>query len=342
MSIGKFRVGIIGAGAIGNQRAKVIQASKESEVVAILDIDELKARALAQLVGCQYVTNPQEIYRFAPDIVIVATPTKYHAPVSIAAMEHGCHVLCEKPLSRTVPEAEAMVDAAIRNHVVLKTGFNHRHLQNVQQAWRWVQEGKIGRLMYIRSRYGHGGRLGYEKEWQGDPELAGGGELLSQGVHTLDLAHWFLGGFSSAIGMLQTAFYDVKPLEDNAFALLRTDSGQIASIHVSWTQWRNLFSFEIFGTEGFIDVEGRGGSYGLERVRLAKRPPQHGFPVVESIEFPDTNGSWAAEWQEFIEAIREKREPLGSGYDGLQVMRLAWAVYESVEQGQTMKIGDSA
>ncbi len=160
---------------------------------------------------------------------------------------------------------------------------------------------------------------------------------MDQGMHALDLARWFLGDFTEVFGFLQTAFWDIAPLEDNAFALLRTRKGQVATIHVSWTQWRNLFSLEIFGKDGYITVEGLGGSYGTEKASLGKREFLKPFRE-EVIEFRGEDRSWQEEWMEFVNAIKENREPLGNGSDGIEALKLAYAIYESARENRVARI----
>jgi predicted dehydrogenase len=127
-------------------------------------------------------------------------------------------------------------------------------------------------------------------------------------------------------------------LEDNAFALLRTVDGRVAQFHTSWTQWKNRFTFEVFGRDGFVRVEGLGGSYGTERLEIGRRKTEGGSPEVETFEFPGPDLSWQAEWQEFTSAIREGRQPLANGEDGLQAMRLIAAIYESARTGQVVRL----
>ena len=160
---------------------------------------------------------------------------------------------------------------------------------------------------------------------------------MDQGMHALDLARWFLGDFAEVSGFLQTAYWDIAPLEDNAFAMLRTKNGEVASIHVSWTQWKNLFSLEIYGRDGYIMVEGLGGSYGVEKAILGKRAFLKPFQE-EVIEFRGEDRSWQEEWAEFVSAIKENREPLGNGLDGLEVLRLADAIYQSAQKGSVVRI----
>jgi predicted dehydrogenase len=271
------------------------------------------------------------------DALIVATPPHLHAPISIAAMRKGKHVLCEKPLARTIEEADVMVETARETGRVLKCGFNHRHHPAIQRARRWFTEGRIGDPIFIRARYGIGGRPGYEREWRANPEVVGGGQLMEQGIHVVDLARWFLGEFTQVTAFAGTAFWNTQPLEDNAFALYRAAVGTVAAIHSSLTQWKNLFSFELYGRDGYIDIEGLGGGYGTEKASLGKRDFTAPF-TEEVMEFRGEDRSWHDEWQEFVAAIKEGRDPLGNAADGLEAMRLVFAAYESAKAGRTIEL----
>jgi predicted dehydrogenase len=333
-----MNVGLIGAGLQGRRRAQALKQSKDARLVAIADVNQDGARSLAAGADAEISNRWEDIVtRDDIEIVLVCTPPNLHAQMSLAAMEKGKHVLCEKPLALTPAQAEEMVEASQNNHVRLKCGFNHRHHPAIKQAKAWIGEGLIGEAMYVRCQYGIGGRSGYDKEWRADVQVAGGGQLMDQGMHLLDLCRWFLGEIDEAFGFLTASFWDIAPLEDNAFALLRTQKGQVAQIHASWTQWKNLFSFEISGRDGYIIADGLGGTYGTERAILGKRAFLEPFRE-EIMEFRGEDRSWYEEWQEFITSIREDREPLGNGYDGLQALRLAHAIYESAQKRSSVKL----
>lgn len=333
-----LRVAIVGAGRMGEQRAQVISRGTEAQLVAVADADEGRARALSKRHRCRVARNWEElVIRPDVDAVVVATPHQWLAPITLAALDAHKHVLCEKPLALTPEEARRVVECAARNGTKLKIGFNHRHLPAVAQAHTLAQAGKIGRLLFIRCRYGHGGRRDYEQEWRADPAQSGGGELLDQGIHALDLFRWFLGEFSEVYAVLERAFWRM-PVEDNAFCLLRTPQGQVASLHASWTQWKNLFSFEVFGENGYLLVEGRGGSYGRQRLVVGLRPANFGPPEEKVIEYDDGVCSWAEEWKEFVSAIRENRWPRADGHDGWQALRLAHAAYASAREARVVSL----
>jgi predicted dehydrogenase len=336
-----MRVGIVGAGLIGSRRAAVVAQTDGCRVEAVADTDFARAGGLAEIYSAQAFCDWQRLVTDpAVDAVVIATPNKFAMPVAVAAAANGKHILCEKPLGRTVSEALAIRAAARENHVTLKTGFNHRHHPSVLRAHAHVSQGGIGAPCFLRCVYGHGGRPGYENEWRGNADLAGGGELLDQGVHVVDLARWFLGEFVEVMGVTTRCFWPIEPLEDNGFALMRTRGGQVASLHTSWTQWRNRFSFEVFGRDGYVRLEGLGGSYGPASLILGRRRPESGPPDEQRVTFEGPDQSWSAEWLEFLAAISEGREPIGSGTDGVEALRLIEAVYGASRTGSTVRVAD--
>ena len=246
------------------------------------------------------------------DIVVNSSINEVLKPISVAALESGKHVLCEKPLGRNADEALAMVEAARKSNRNLKTGFNHIFHPAIWKAKELFDGGAIGKLLTIRARYGHGSRPGMEKEWRSSRTLSGGGELLDQGVHVIDLIRWFAGEVQEVYGKTVTKFWNIE-VEDNAYALLTCRNGVIAQFHVSWTNWRNIFSFEIFGGSGYLAINGLGGSYGTETLEFGCRKPEGGKPDVEIFEFDSLDRTWEFEWKEFRSSIDEGREPLRNG-----------------------------
>lgn len=333
-----MKTGIVGCGLIGQRRAQVAREAGD-EVLLVADINPARSQELARRLDTDWTHDWREVARHPGiEAVVVATVNKSLRPITLGAVKNGKHVLCEKPLGRNAQEAREMMEAARVHQRALKVGFNHRHHPALRQAHELARAGTIGPLLSIRAVYGHGGRPGYDKEWRGNADLAGGGELLDQGVHLVDLCRWFLGDIVQVSSMLGTWFWQVAPLEDNGFALLRTAQGQIAMLHSSWTQWKNLFRFEIFGREGYLQVEGLGGSYGLERLTLGLRRPESGPPREKAWEYPGSDLSWQAEWQEFKAAIQEGRQPLGNGQDGYQAARVIAAIYQSARSGRVVDL----
>jgi len=180
-------------------------------------------------------------------------------------------------------------------------------------------------MMFIRGRYGHGGRIGYDREWRADPKVSGGGELLDQGIHLIDLSRWFLGDFENVQAHIATYFWDM-PVEDNAFLILTTVGGQTAFLHATWTEWKNLFSLEIYGRVGKLEISGLGGSYGVERLAYYRMSPEMGPPETTIWEYPMADNSWDLEFAEFLEDIRLHRDPA----PGIRDAQAALGVIEKV------------
>jgi len=322
------RVAIVGCGAIGQKRA---QALEGAQLTVCCDVQRGRAEALARLVpGADATDDPHTaVARPDVDIVIVATVNDALATIATHAVESGKHVLVEKPAGRTVAEIDVLEAAAASAGRLVRVGFNHRYHPALQAARALCEAGALGELMFVRGRYGHGGRPGYDREWRADPAIAGGGELIDQGVHLIDLARWFLGDFPRVTGFAPTYFWDM-PVDDNAFMLLRTASDKAAFLHVSCTEWKNLFSLEIYGRQGKLQIDGLGGSYGVERLTFYKMLPEMGPPETTIWVYPRADRSWALEFAEFLEDIRLERTPAA----GLAEARAALAVVEAIYRQQ--------
>jgi predicted dehydrogenase len=323
-----MRVAIIGAGLQMRRRAPVILASRDDQLIEIVGTSEDRPAGFADYKCNWSVDWQQAVERPEIDAVVVCTPPHNHAEIAIAALTSGKHVLCEKPLCRTLAEAEAMLEAAAKSGRTLKCGFNHRHHPAIWEAKRRVDAGELGRPIAARCRYGICGRPGYENEWRADPTRAAGGQYAEQGVHAIDLFRWFLGNLVEVSCMTSISYFTTQPLEDNGMALFRAEGGALATLHTSLTQWKNLFSFEVVGEDGYVVVEGLGASYGTERLLIGHRDFSAPFQD-HVIEYRGGDPSWQAEWQEFKAAIAEGREPLGSARDGLEAVRATLASYHA-------------
>lgn len=321
-----MNVAIIGCGLIGQKRAKALAGC---QLVACADVMADRAETVARLApGAQAVADWRTVIeRQDVDIVIVSTTHDLLADITLAAVSADKHVLVEKPAARRAVELDPVIAAARRGRVLVRVGFNHRYHPAFREARALVEAGAVGDLIYLRGRYGHGGRIGYEKEWRADPERSGGGELIDQGLHLIDLARWLLGDFVDVQGFAQTYYWDA-PVEDNGFMLLRTAKRQVAMLHASWTEWKNLFSFEIFGRQGKLDIAGLGGSYGTERLTHYRMLPEMGPPETTMWEYPMADTSWDAEYAEFVEDIRLHRQPSANLYDAHAALRVIERIYE--------------
>jgi predicted dehydrogenase len=332
-------VAVIGCGLIGQRRAAEASAHARTNVVWTVDADANIAAAAAGRFAARSGTTWQATVRDAAvDIVCIATPNLLLAPIAIEAAQRGKHVLLEKPMGRNLAEAQAIAAAAAAGAIKLKVGFNHRYHPAIALAHAEFMAGRIGKIINIRARYGHGGRPGYEREWRGSRKAAGGGELTDQGVHIADLIGWFAGLPDEAFALLQTAVWPLGDLEDNAFGLFRFASGAVAGFHTSWTQWKNLFSFEIYGERGSLSIEGLGKSYGTERLIIADRAAAGGVPTLHEQSFEGPDDSWKREWEEFIAAIDDAAPYNGTPQDGLRAMAMLDALYRSAEGGIPYRI----
>lgn len=320
-----MNIAIIGCGYIGTKRARMLG---EGRLVACADIDAARAEALAGSVsGCRACTSWQEAVTITEvDMVIVATRHDALAAITRAAICAGKHVLVEKPAARGPEELEPLIDLARERGVLVRVGFNHRYHRSVRKALSMVAAGDAGEIMFLRARYGHGGRIGYDREWRADPALSGGGELIDQGPHLIDLARCILGDVTQVHGLAQTCYWDM-PVDDNAFLLLRHQQSKVAFLHASCTEWKNLFSMEIYGRDAKLELSGLGGSYGVETLKFYKMLPEMGPPETTIWEYPMTDDSWAVEINEFYEDIRLNRQPAAGLSDALAVLNIVKQVY---------------
>ncbi|MBI2082653.1 MAG: Gfo/Idh/MocA family oxidoreductase [Deltaproteobacteria bacterium] len=335
-------VAVIGSGLIGRRRADSAQKHPRSRVVSVVDQKHAVSESLANQLECRSSTDWKETLQSPEvDAVTISTPNGFLAEIAIAALKSGKHVLVEKPMGRNLKEAQEMAAVAKSSGKILKIGFNHRYHPAIAKTKHLLSEGAIGKIINIRARYGHGGRPGYEKEWRGNPQLAGGGELTDQGVHIVDLLQWFAGMPDEAFAFLQTAVWPIQPLEDNAFGLFRYKNGMVASLHTSWTQWKNLFSFEIFGTEGSLTIEGLGQSYGTEKLIKNVRNMRGGVPAVSEEVYDGPDSSWSLEWNDFINAIDNNMPFWGTPKDGVRAMQMIEALYQSAQQHRPITIEEN-
>ena len=317
----RVRFAIIGCGLVGQKRAAALCSG---QLVRACDTNLARAQALA---AASATSDPDEVIRDPNvDAVIVATANATLAPISLQAIEAGKHVLVEKPAGISAVEIQAMMDAAQKHDVRVRVGFNHRYHPSFLRARELVAAGELGPLMFVRARYGHGGRLGYEKEWRADPKRSGGGELIDQGVHLIDLSRWFLGEFASVDGHVANLFWRMM-VEDNAFVSLQTVSGQTAWLQASCTEWKNLFSFELYGRDAKLQVDGLGGSYGLETLTFYKMKPEMGPPVMTTWSYPGPDHSWKREVEEFEADIAQHRQPAAGLPDALACLQIVETIY---------------
>jgi predicted dehydrogenase len=306
---------IIGCGLIGARRAKALEACGVP-VRAVHDTDEGAAVALARaLEGTPLVaaSASEACARRDVDLAVVATTHAALAPLAVEAAQAGCHVLVEKPGAHTLRGVESLAKVAAEHDVLVRVGYNHRFHPSFLRAKELVDGGGYGPLLHVRARYGHGGRLGYESEWRAQREVSGGGELLDQGSHLIDLTRHLAGDVELAFSELRTEFWATE-VEDNAFVALRTAGGAFAWLHASWSEWKNLFSFEITLRLAKLEITGLGGSYGPERLTLYEMGPELGPPDATSWEWGRRDDSWRLEIEDMLTELAGGQR-VGAGID---------------------------
>lgn len=320
-----LRVAVIGCGLIGRKRADALRA--EDELIGACDAYPEAAQRLVGEHSGRVCASLDELLELAPDVVVVATSHEALTPLSVQALDAGCHVLVEKPAGIGTADIERLQEAAARSGRRVKVGFNHRFHPGIARAAHELHSGEHGPLLHLRGRYGHGGRPGYDREWRADPVRSGGGELVDQGMHLLDLSHWVAGPLPLHSAILRTGFWDMQ-VEDTAALMLGEASSRTAPwalLHVSWTEWKNTFSLEIYCRTAKLQVDGLVRSYGPQRLRIYRMDASLGPPALEELTYEDIDHSWELEWAHFAAAIETGAPLLGNVDDA----HYAWACIES-------------
>ena len=327
-----INIAIIGMGKIGKTRARTVEENKNTNLIAAFDIDPTQLDDYNDIIKCN---NVDEIYKIKNlDAVIICTFNKYAPEYTIKALESGLHVFCEKPPARTSLEVKEVIAVENTKKLVLKYGFNHRYHHSVIEAKKLIENNVFGNLLWMRGVYGKAGGNQYTENWRNDKVESGGGILIDQGIHMLDLMRFFAGEFEEVKSMVKTNYWDVN-VEDNAFAIMQTKKHVLASVHSSATQWRHKFLLEMSFENGYINLEGilsGSRSYGDETLSIAKRQFEDntfamGKPREEKIFF-DTDESWKLELDEFVDCIiNNKKVSNGNSEDALKVMELVESIY---------------
>ena len=337
--VGKLGFAVVGCGSFGTRRAKAVREAG-GRIACLADLDEGRVSRMASEFGCDYTTDYHEaMKRVDVDCVIVATPNKFHAPITIAALEAGKHTICEKPLARNLREARAMVDAARQNKVFLKTGSNLRYFSNVKKAKELIDEKAIGKPLFIRGWIGHDGKKVLHA-WNVKRDIAGGGTVLDNGAHILDLFRWFMGDFSDCFGYVRTLQMPID-VEDNGMGLFRTRDGRMAFVQSSWTEWSGYMYMEVYGSKGSIFIDNRGertagtGKWFItsNTVYVTEEGTRQVFDY--SAEPPQ---SYRLELEDFIDHVKRGKQPVASGYDGMKVIEMIDGIYRSSRTGRVVKL----
>ena len=330
-----LKAGIIGCGLIGRKRADALTEAGD-ELVTCFDVTGDAARSLAADFGAEAAESAEQLLAAHIDVAIIATPHNRLAETAIAALGAGAHVLVEKPAGISSAEVAAIESAATDAGKRVKVGFNHRFHPGIARAISEAHSGDYGDVMFARGRYGHGGRIGYEKEWRADAAISGGGEMIDQGMHMLDLFHWLLGPLPVHSSLLRTQFWPMDVEDNSVFTLAGPErDGPWATAHVTWTEWKNMFSLEIYCRTVKLAVEGLAGSYGPQSLTIYRMKPEMGPPDVERIDYPKGDPSWLAEWEHFRAALTSGDPVLGD----LESARYAWQCVEAAYEQNGMTRG---
>lgn len=338
----KIRIGIVGLGTTGQIRKDIVEKTPGLDLVAVSDAHRPNMPRVEKF---HYFEDYRKLLDSDIDAVIVAPQNKYRPKVVTAALEKGIHVLCETPPGRSVDDIRNIIDAEKKTKgVILQFGFTFRFHGAVQKTRELLDSKISGKILWMRGSYGKSGGTDFESTWRSNREWAGGGILLDQGIHILDLFRLFAGDFSEVKSMVDTSFWNIS-LEDNAFALMRTKEGQIASLHASSAHWKNRYLLEICLEDGFVSVRGDlspDGRFGpSERFIFSPRVPnqEKGETGSETVtDFPISD-SWRHELDAFADQIRgaETHPPCGSSGDALAAMKLVDKIYRNdrrwVDQG---------
>ena len=326
-----MNVAIIGCGLIGEKRAMSIP-NKNIHTVCDSNIDQ--AIKLAKKVNANFTDNYNDVVNNNDiDIVIISTPNYLIKEIAIKSLNSSKHVLSEKPLGKNVSESKEMTACAKKNNKILYTGFNHRFHPSILKAIDLINKNQIGDILHIHGHYGHGGRPGMEKEWRMNPVLSGGGELLDQGVHLIDLAILFKGLPKKVFGKTGQLAWKSK-VEDSASFMLLYENNINFVFTVGWMYWKNKFEFNIYGTNGYIRIIGLGGSYGKEKITLGIRNMKGGAPDIKNYSFSKSDNSWLKEWK-FFKSLISKNEHSNNGY---QANLIVEAIYNSSKINQPVDV----
>lgn len=337
-----LKIAIAGYGVVGERRHHYLNKHPNTEVVAICDnkFGENKPK----INGVQVFKTPMEIFdNVQVDALFVCLPNEIAPEVTIEALNRQMHVFCEKPPGRTLTDIRNVIEAEQSNpSLKLKYGFNHRYHDSIKKSLEIIKSGELGQVLNMRGTYGKSAfipwprpsaeYLGYSgsKYWRTSREVAGGGILLDQGIHMVDLMRTFGGEFSNVKSIVKNDYWN-HDVEDNAYALMTNETGVVAFLHSTATQWRHRFSLEVHLSEGALILEGilsGSRSYGQEKLTVVYRQDEdNGNPQEQSTTYIKDN-SWWEEICEFVDSVLyDKKISVGTSYDALKSMELVYSIY---------------
>ena len=324
----KLRIFVIGCGLIGNKRSLNID-SKLAIVKLCADTNSESAKKFARKFKTEIVKDYKRVDFDKFDVVFISTTHNNLFEISNFFLKKKKHVLVEKPGSLNFNQIKELYSTSLKNKKSkIAIGYNHRFHPAFIKAKEIISSGLIGKIMFIRAQYGHGGRIGYNKEWRAKKNISGGGELIDQGTHLIDLSQFFLGKLNFKEGVIKRYYWNMK-VEDNCFLILENKSKNIAFLQASCTEWKNTFNFEIYGKLGKLQIYGLGGSYGTETLKFYKMKKKLGPPDTMIYEFPKKDESWKEEQNNFFNYIfKKEKAKFATVNDAKNVLELVNKVYK--------------
>ncbi|MCC6796136.1 MAG: Gfo/Idh/MocA family oxidoreductase [Candidatus Hydrogenedentes bacterium] len=338
--IERYRAAVIGAGAIAQAcHIPGYIRNKHSELVAFVDPALARHKEIEEnFPGVRGYTSLDEMLaKEKPNVVSVCTPNKYHAACTIAALNAGCHVLCEKPIAASLQEADLMIAAAKQARKKLMIGFTNRLYRGPQKCKALLQKKTIGKPFMIRVRFAHGGPYpGWAKDkWFYEPDIAAGGVMLDMGIHAIDLALWLFGPIAAVSAKAATLIKRI-PVDDNALLLLEFKNGALGYIEVGWTSKPGFTGFELYGTEGSLICDYVHG------LKLCSGKASAGADSVNEWEMLDdkpATGGWPIEIDHWMDIVMGKEKLTMDGAAGRAALEVALAAYKSSRAGKRVAIG---
>jgi len=325
-----LRVGIAGYGVVGKRRHQYIDQHPDLKVVAVCD--QIFPDSFTDLAGLKHHRHYLDLFSEKLDILFVCMPNNLAANITIAGLERNLHVFCEKPPGRDVEDIWRVIQIEKKHlQLKLKYGFNHRYHESVKEALRIIYSGDLGEVINMRGVYGKSRIIPFSGGWRSKRDQAGGGILLDQGIHMVDLMRLFSGQFLEVKSFVTNSYWK-HDVEDNAYALLKDHKGRVSMLNSSATQWQHKFTLEISLTDGYIELHGilsGSKSYGEEKMVIGRRDEESDKGQMESrtIKFLEDN-SWKDEIYEFADAIvHDKSIESGNSKDALETMKLVYAIY---------------
>ena len=330
----KYKVAIIGYGVVGKKRHSIIKTYKNLRVIAVSDINVKALNEINDDIK-RYSHYKDLIKNSGCEIVFISLPNRYAADATKIALNQGIHVFCEKPPARTSKELSPIKGLVQTPELKLKYGFNHRYHASVLKASEIINSNKLGQIVAMRGIYGKSKIISFDQsDWRSKRSEAGGGILLDQGIHMLDLMLFFAKEpFKKVFSIVKNDFWN-HDVEDNAYALMETSSGVVAQIHSSATQWRHKFNLEIILERGALVFGGLltgSKSYGDETLTVIEAKPDEdkGMPKDRIYKF-ERDISWEEEIKEFINAVEGKQDILHGTYDeAISTMKLIEQIYKA-------------